>query len=112
MRMLLPPPCRRRFLQLLELPASGPLQLKYDPEWLAVLRTTHNLMNLQRRPRSLPGFGGLRSGARAEDLRYVQEVLQQRGGGLGCMPACVHCEGQGCQCASCGRYHLDVAWFA
>lgn len=35
--------------------AEGPLQLQYDEEWLAVLRTTHSLMSLQRRAVSLPG---------------------------------------------------------
>jgi hypothetical protein len=74
--------CRRNFLQLLELPASGPLRLEYDPEWLAVLRGTHHLMNLQRRPRSLPAFGGSRQGAREADLRAVREALEARGAWL------------------------------
>ena len=43
-------------LQLVDFPeASGPKELHYDAEWLAVLRTTHQLMSLQRRPVTLPG---------------------------------------------------------
>ena len=43
-------------LQLVDFPgASGPRELHYDAEWLAVLRTTHQLMSLQRRPVTLPG---------------------------------------------------------
>ena len=42
--------------QLVDFPeASGPKELHYDAEWLAVLRTTHQLMSLQRRPVTLPG---------------------------------------------------------
>ena len=43
-------------LQLVDFPeASGPRELHYDAEWLAILRTTHHLMSLQRRPVTLPG---------------------------------------------------------
>ena len=43
-------------LQLVDFPdAFGPRELHYDAEWLAVLRTTHQLMSLQRRPVTLPG---------------------------------------------------------
>ena len=43
-------------LQLVDFPdASGPKELHYDAEWLAVLRMTHQLMSLQRRPVTLPG---------------------------------------------------------
>ena len=41
---------------MLQLPeAKGPKEFSYDEEWLAVLRTTHALMSLQRRPAPLPG---------------------------------------------------------
>lgn len=44
------------WLQILQLPdAEGPKEFSYDQEWLAVLRSTHSLMSLQRRPVSLPG---------------------------------------------------------
>ena len=38
--------------------AAGLRELHYDAEWLAVLRTTHSLMSLQRRPVTLPGVDG------------------------------------------------------
>ena len=49
-------------LQVLQLPeAEGPKEFSYDEEWLAILRSTHSLMSLQRRPVPLPGksFKGL-----------------------------------------------------
>ena len=43
--------------QILQLPdAEGPKEFSYDEEWLAVLRSTHSLMSLQRRPVALPGL--------------------------------------------------------
>ena len=44
----IPPCCHAALLpccphQLVELDVAGPLELCYDPEWLAVLRSTHNL---------------------------------------------------------------------
>jgi hypothetical protein len=48
--------CHVFCLQLVDFPeASGPRELQYDAEWLAVLRTTHGLLSLQRRPVALPG---------------------------------------------------------
>jgi hypothetical protein len=40
----------------------GPLQLQYDPEWLAILRSTHGLMSLQRYAPPLPRDWGGRAG--------------------------------------------------
>jgi lariat debranching enzyme len=41
---------------VLELPtAQGPKVFSYDEEWLAVLRTTHSLLSLDRRQVSLTG---------------------------------------------------------
>lgn len=43
-------------MQVLHMPdAEGPKEFSYDEEWLAVLRSTHSLMSLQRRPVALPG---------------------------------------------------------
>lgn len=43
-------------LQILQIPeAEGPKEFSYDEEWLAILRSTHSLMSLQRRPVTLPG---------------------------------------------------------
>ncbi|KAK9834519.1 hypothetical protein WJX74_003551 [Apatococcus lobatus] len=46
----------RGFLQVVDFPeASGPKELCYDKEWLAVLRSTHRLMRMQQRQPPLPG---------------------------------------------------------
>eukprot|EP00741_Cyanophora_paradoxa_P005155 tig00000863_g4997.t1 len=37
--------------------ARGPLAVEYDPEWLAVLRSTHALISLSRAPARLPRPG-------------------------------------------------------
>ncbi len=43
-------------VQVVELPhAQGPKEFAYDEEWLAILRSTHSLLSLQRRPAPLPG---------------------------------------------------------
>lgn len=95
---------------MVELPdAEGPKVFSYDEEWLAVLRTTHSLLSLNRRPVPLPGsashaaqeqcsspflslqtlrvsgaccagMGALRGGASPEDLEYVRSALAARGG--------------------------------
>ena len=49
-------------LQILELDVRGPLQLEYDPEWLAILRSTHQLMSLDKFPPPLPANWGGRAG--------------------------------------------------
>jgi len=44
-------------MQVLHIPdAEGPKEFSYDEEWLAILRSTHSLMSLQRTPVSLPGM--------------------------------------------------------
>ncbi|CAL8465238.1 g4773 [Coccomyxa elongata] len=71
----------RGFLQVLELPdAEGPKVFSYDEEWLAILRTTHSLLSLKRKPAPLPGMGALRRGPNPEDVRYVREAVAARGG--------------------------------
>ncbi|GLC41533.1 hypothetical protein PLESTB_001000700 [Pleodorina starrii] len=69
----------RDFLQVMELDAPGPPELHYDPEWLAVLRTTHHLTNLGFKHAPLPGMGALRAGPRPEDVEFVRQVLAARG---------------------------------
>eukprot|EP00195_Chlamydomonas_chlamydogama_P006070 CAMPEP_0202906198 /NCGR_PEP_ID=MMETSP1392-20130828/37749_1 /ASSEMBLY_ACC=CAM_ASM_000868 /TAXON_ID=225041 /ORGANISM="Chlamydomonas chlamydogama, Strain SAG 11-48b" /LENGTH=488 /DNA_ID=CAMNT_0049594589 /DNA_START=295 /DNA_END=1761 /DNA_ORIENTATION=+ len=69
----------RDFLQVLELDASGPLQFEYDEEWLAIMRSTHQHINLAYKHKALPGMGGLRSGAKPEDLDFVRAALQAKG---------------------------------
>ncbi|KAK9903387.1 hypothetical protein WJX75_004587 [Coccomyxa subellipsoidea] len=71
----------RAFLQVLELPdAEGPKVFSYDEEWLAILRTTHSLLSLDRKAVPLPGMGALRRGPNLEDVQYVGEALAARGG--------------------------------
>jgi hypothetical protein len=65
---------------VLEFPnASGPLEFSYDEEWLAILKATHSLMNLQRRPWPMPA---LAAPPTQEQLENVRQRLQQRGGWL------------------------------
>jgi hypothetical protein len=46
--------------QVLELPdAEGPKVFSYDEEWLAILRTTHSLLSLDRKAVPLPGSASL-----------------------------------------------------
>lgn len=51
---------RRRHLQILDLPIEydGDKLLKYDAEWLAVLRNTNHLLSVKNIDSHLPGPGG------------------------------------------------------
>ncbi|XP_073947107.1 uncharacterized protein [Choristoneura fumiferana] len=51
---------KRRHLQILDLPEEydGDKQLKYDEEWLAVLRNTNHLLSVKNVDSHLPGPGG------------------------------------------------------
>lgn len=66
-------------VQVLDLEPRGPAEIQYDEEWLAVLRSTHNLMSLQRRPQPLPGMGHLRQGAAPQDRQFVREAVARQG---------------------------------
>lgn len=50
---------RRRFLQVLDIPSNesseGKLTLKYDAEWLSILRTTNHLISVKDNNYYLPG---------------------------------------------------------
>ncbi|GAX78087.1 hypothetical protein CEUSTIGMA_g5529.t1 [Chlamydomonas eustigma] len=77
----------RDFLQVAVIPliSSSVFQhifwtISYDEEWLAIMRSTHDVINLDRRHQPLPGMGALRKGASEADVKVVEEVLQQRGG--------------------------------
>lgn len=39
---------------------DGPKELRYDAEWLSVLRATHHLLTPSVRQAALPAFGGAR----------------------------------------------------
>lgn len=72
-----PPP-----LQVVEFPdASGPLEFSYDEEWLAVLKATHPLMNLQRRPWPMPAQTPPPSQEQLEDVR--RRLEERQGGWVG-----------------------------
>ncbi|XP_045495943.1 lariat debranching enzyme [Colias croceus] len=51
---------KRRHLQILDLPSEfdGDKQLKYDAEWLAVLKNTNHLLSVKNIDCHLPGPGG------------------------------------------------------
>lgn len=57
--------CTCLCVQLIELDVEGPLELSYDPEWLAVLRSTHHLYSASRHGPRLPDNWGGRRGAQA-----------------------------------------------
>ncbi|PSC75631.1 lariat debranching enzyme [Micractinium conductrix] len=69
----------RSFLQVVDFPeADGPLEFEYDAEWLAVLRSTHGLLSLQRRPAALPRAAPAPTAAA---LAEVERLLGERNGG-------------------------------
>ncbi|EFN55283.1 hypothetical protein CHLNCDRAFT_57928 [Chlorella variabilis] len=69
----------RSFLQVIEFPdAEGPLEFSYDEEWLAVLRSTHGLLSLQRRAAPLPR--GPPPPPAPQELAEVRRRLEERGG--------------------------------
>jgi lariat debranching enzyme len=50
---------RREFFHVLDIPSpldggQEPYQFEYDPEWLAILRATDDLISFQRNPAALP----------------------------------------------------------
>ncbi len=40
--------CMGHYAQVVTFPAKGPKVFEYDPEWLAIMRTTHQYINLNR----------------------------------------------------------------
>eukprot|EP00878_Enallax_costatus_P042528 GHUV01049917.1.p1 GENE.GHUV01049917.1~~GHUV01049917.1.p1 ORF type:complete len:404 (+),score=111.54 GHUV01049917.1:504-1715(+) len=69
----------RDFLQVVELPVEGPLELCYDPEWLAILRSTHDLMSTSKTAVPLPPNWGGRTGPKQYDIDFVDQLFKQRG---------------------------------
>ena len=64
---------------MIEFPdAEGPLEFSYDEEWLAVLRSTHGLLSLQRRAAPLPR--GPPPPPAPQELAEVRRRLEERGG--------------------------------
>jgi hypothetical protein len=78
--------------QLVDVEAWGPPVLEYDEEWLAVMRSTHQLTNLSSVHRPLPV--GLKSESEGEvplkksrgpdpaDVAFVRDLVEARGGSI------------------------------
>ena len=76
------PPCSPSQSQVVEFPeADGPLEFSYDEDWLAVLKATHSLMNLQRRPWPVPAAAPPPSAEQLEDVRRRLAARGARAGG-------------------------------
>ena len=70
--------------QVVEFPeAQGPLEFSYDEEWLAVLRATHHLLGLGRRPPPLPPSAPPVSEADLAEVRRRLEEGQAAAAGRG-----------------------------
>ncbi|KAI9203805.1 Metallo-dependent phosphatase-like protein [Polychytrium aggregatum] len=55
---------RRDFIQVMDIPeveGSGPYELHYDEEWLAIMRATHEYMSLAYNQKSLPDDATIRA---------------------------------------------------
>ncbi|KAL1920001.1 uncharacterized protein VTP21DRAFT_1147 [Calcarisporiella thermophila] len=56
----------RDFLQIVDFPdVEGPHEFAYDEEWLAILRTYHEYLSLERMPKALPDEAIIQSRLRA-----------------------------------------------
>lgn len=69
----------RDFLQIVELPSTEDNALKYDAEWLSILCTFHDQLNLQRRPLPLPRTGADCEQKMADNLERARRLLDQHG---------------------------------
>lgn len=68
-------------LQVVDIPVANPgrMEFSYDPEWLAILRETHSMMNLTRRPTRFPTPLAEAPPVAADHLVHVTTQLSQRG---------------------------------
>ena len=65
----------RQFLQVVDFPeANGPLEFSYDAEWLAILKSTHDMTSLQPRPPPPPPADPVTEA----EVAQVQEMLHRR----------------------------------
>lgn len=69
-------------MQVIDIPvaAPGPKEIRYDEEWLAILRETHGIMNLTRSPTRFPTAFADPPAAGAEHRGVVAEALAAAGG--------------------------------
>lgn len=71
-------------LQVLEIPVDqpAPKEFTYDEEWLAVLRETHNMLELSRRPTRFPTPFNAAPEVAQEHRDAVAQSLKEQGGPL------------------------------
>lgn len=69
--------CRQA--QVIELEPRGPAELRYDEEWLAVLRSSHSKLSLQRRAAQLPAPGAPGALPSPADRDAVRQALGKHG---------------------------------
>lgn len=71
---------RRNYLSILHLESKvgrDEATLEYDPEWLAIVKKTHGLLQTDRRSVSLPAK---LEDVTAEEISWIEERLSSRGG--------------------------------
>lgn len=73
---------KRRFLQVLDIPANGnkceKIQLKYDEEWLSILLTTNHLISIKDSNYYLPGKRGGHTTERCDFTPTPEEIAHVR----------------------------------
>lgn len=73
---------KRRFLQVLDIPANenrgGKLRLEYDDEWLSILLTTNHLTSIKDSNYYLPGKNGSPTEERCDFRPTAQEIAHVR----------------------------------
>ena len=79
---------RKQFLEIVELPRppsqqSSPVTFSYDPEWIAILRGTHNLTTTSRREVPLPQEKFV---ATPSMVREAASMIENGNGGTLCIP--------------------------
>jgi len=77
---------RRQFLQVLEIGEpvgkEEEVVLKYDPAWLAILRSTNHLLSVEKKPRYPPGPGSSERWDFTPTPEEITEVEKRLGGDL------------------------------
>eukprot|EP00983_Pelagomonas_calceolata_P000770 28018-Pelagomonas_calceolata.AAC.2 len=66
-------PASTSVLQVVELEARGPLEFEYDPEWLAIMRSTNDTINLRHQHRC-----ALRPGEECSGMSMGQKSPERR----------------------------------
>ena len=71
----------RDFLQVIELDAKceGPPFFEYDREWLAIMRSTHETINLRTRHCPLPNMSSSSRGPLPAHLEAISKAMEERG---------------------------------